>query len=141
MSLDLLSVQDSITAQLSTIPQDVYETTAPDDSKLRFDSNGTVLPYVVIQFSDMYESGVGSGIISSKYNLAEAYVIVSCIGPTERSARQVADVVREKLTGFTPVNGGEMKMLGRSVFFTTKDSKPDRFVTEVSFTLPVNTVW
>lgn len=141
MSLDLLSVHDSIATKLREIPQDVYETTAPDDSKLKFDPNGMVLPYVVVEFSDMYDNGTSNGIISSKYNVGDAYVIVSCVGPTERSARQVADVVRDKLTGFTPVNAGEMRLMGRSIFFTAKDSKPNRFVSEVSFTLPVNTVW
>lgn len=141
MSLNLLAVQDAITAKLSEIPQDVYETSAPDDSRLKFDSSGMILPYAVIEFSDMYESGVAGGIVSSKYDVAEAYVIISCVGPTQRSARQVADVVREKLAGFIPADSGELRIAGGSRYFTAPDAKPNRYVAEVAFTHLVNTVW
>ena len=141
MSLNLLAIQDEITAKLSEIPQDVYETSAPDDSKLKFDANGMILPYAVVEYSDMYESADSSGIISSKYNVAEAYVVVSCIGPTQRSARQVADVVRQKLAGFIPADSGELRIAGGSRYFTSPDAKPNRYVAEVAFTHPVNTVW
>lgn len=141
MSLDLLAVQDEITAKLREVPQDVYETAAPEDSKLKFDTSGIVLPYIVIEFSDMYESGITGGIISSKYDVAESSVIISCVGPTERSARQVANVVREKLTGFIPADAGELKLFGSARYFTGADSRTNRFVSEMAFTFPVNTVW
>lgn len=141
MSLSLLAVQDEITAKLKEISQDVYETSAPDDSKLRFDSDGNILPYVVIEFSDMYESAVSGGILSSKYNVGEAYLVISCIGPTQRSARQVADVVREKLAGFIPADSGELRIAGGSRYFTSQDTRPNRYVAEVAFTHSVNTVW
>jgi hypothetical protein len=141
MSLDLLSIQDEITAKLKEIPQDVYETTAPDDSKLKFDPSGMILPYVVIEYSDMYPGIERGGIISSRYDVGRAYAIVSCVGPTQRSARQVANVVRDKLTGFIPADAGEMVPSGGSISYTEADAKPNRFVAELSFTLPVNTVW
>lgn len=141
MSLNLLAVQDQITAKLSEIPQNVYEVSAPDDSKLPFDASGMVLPYAVIEFSDMYEMpGVG-GIMSTKYNTSESFVTVSCIGPTQRSARQVADVVRNKLTGFIPEDAGELRLFGGLRYFATQDAKPNRYVAEVSFIFVVNTVW
>lgn len=141
MSLNLLAVQDEITAKLKEIPQDVYESAAPDDSKLRFDTDGTILPYVVVEFSDMYESNVPGGIMSSKYDVSEAYLVVSCIAPTQRSARQVADVVRGKLAGFTPADSGELRIAGGSRYFTTQDARPNRYAAEVAFTHSVNTVW
>jgi hypothetical protein len=141
MSLNLLAVQDDITAKLRELPQDVYETSAPDDSKLKFDTNGMVLPYIVIEFADMYDSPDAAGIISTKYNLKTSYVVVSCVAPTERSARQVADVVRSKLTGYSPADAGEMSLAGGGLSYTVADSKPNRFVSELGFTFPVNTVW
>lgn len=140
MSLNLLAVQDQITAQLATLPQDVYETTAPEDSKLKFDTNGMILPYVVIEFGEMTEMPIGRGIISSKYNVNESYVLVSCVAPTQRAARQVADLVRDKLVGFIPQDAGELRMIGASPL-TGLDAKPNRFVSQLGFTFPVNTVW
>jgi len=141
MSLNLLAVQDQITTKLRELSQDVYETSAPDDSRLKFDSNGTILPYIVIEFSDMYESGAAKGILSAQYNIAESFIIVSCIGPTERSVRQVADLVRGKLTGFIPEDAGELKFSGGNRYYAGQDSRPNRYVAEVSFTFAVNTVW
>jgi hypothetical protein len=141
MSLNLLAIQDEITAKLREIPQDVYETSAPDDSKLKFDPNGNILPYVVLEFSDMQEIGLGNGIVGSKYNLMQSYVIASCIGPTERSTRQVADVVRNKLTGFIPADAGELRLAVGSKVFTLQDVRPNRYTTEVAFIFTANTVW
>lgn len=141
MSLDLLSVQDAIVTKLGELAQDVYETTAPDDTRLRFDTNGMILPYIVVEFADMYDSADGAGIISTKYDVKTSYIVVSCVGPTQRSARQVTQLVREKLTGFTPSNAGELTLAGGGLSYTVADSKPNRFVSEIGFTFKVNTVW
>jgi hypothetical protein len=141
MSLDLLAVQDQIITKLKELPQDVYETSTPDDSKLNFDSSGNILPYIVVEFSDMEDAPGAGGILSSKYNVGMSYIIVSCIGPTERSSRQVAGVVREKLTGFNPTDAGELRTAGGGVSYTSQTSKVNRFVSELAFTFPVNTVW
>lgn len=141
MSLNLLAVQDDIATELRTLAQDVYETSAPDDSKLKFDVNGMILPYIVIEYSDLYPSISGNGILSSKYDIKASFIIVTCIGPTERSARQVANVVREKLTGYKPVDSGELVQAGGSVSYVSQDAKPNRYVAELAFTFLTNTVW
>jgi hypothetical protein len=141
MSLNLLNIQDQIAQKLREIPQDVYETSAPDDSKLTFDANGNILPYAVIEFSDLQELGLGNGIIGARYNTMQSYIIVSCIGPTERSSRQVADVVRNKLTGFKPTDAGELRLAVGSRVFTIQDVRPNRYTAEVAFTFIANTVW
>jgi hypothetical protein len=141
MSLDLIAVQDQIVTKLNELAQDVYETTAPDDTRLRFDESGMILPYIVVEFADMYESGQSGGILSSKYDVKTSYIIVSCIAPTERSARQVAGLVRDKLAGFIPTDAGELILAGGGVSYSAQDAKPNRFVSELAFTFPVNIVW
>jgi hypothetical protein len=140
MSLDLLSVQDEIIAKLKELAQDVYETSVPEGTKLRFGADGNILPYIVVEFSDMYESGASNGILSSKYDSKVSYIIVSCVGPTERSVRQVAGLVREKLTGFTPNDAGELKPTG-GASYTSSNEKTSRYISDISFTFLVNTVW
>lgn len=140
MSLNLLAVHDQITAKLRELPQDVYETSAPDDSKLRFDANGMILPYIVISYSDMYEGTGSRGILSGRFDTGVSYADILCIGPTERSARQVADLVRDKLTGFVPTDAGELRFNG-GARYAGIDPKPNRYEAELSFVFPVNTVW
>ena len=141
MSLNLLPTQDAIAAKLRELAQDVYETSAPEDSKLRFDSNGMILPYIVVEFADMYDSIETGGILSTRYDVKTSYIVVSCVAPTERSARQVAELVRDKLTGFVPVDAGELTQTGGGVAYATQDQKPNRFTAELAFTFPVNIVW
>ena len=141
MSLNLLAVQDQITTKVNELAQDVYETTAPEDARLRFDANGMILPYIVIEFADMYESPQMGGILSSKYDVMTSYIIVSCVAPTQRAARQVAEAVRNKLTGFIPTDAGELVLSGGGVSYTAENPKANRFVAEIAFTFPVNTVW
>lgn len=140
MSLNLLAVQDQIADKLRELAQDVYETTPPEDAKLRFDATGNILPYIVIEFSDMYESALGNGILSTVYDVKSSSIIVSCVAPTERAARQVAGLVREKLTGFKPDDAGELK-LEAGATYTAAEPKAKRYVSELAFSFPVNTVW
>ena len=141
MSLNLLAVHDQIITKLRELPQDVYETAPPEDSKLKFDPSGMILPYIVVEFSDMYPTVGGAGIVSSKYDVGESYIIASCVAPTQRSSRQVADLVRAKLMGFQPDDGGELKLFGGGVGYTAEDPKPNRFISELGFSFLVNTVW
>jgi hypothetical protein len=140
MSLNLLAVQDQITEKLRELAQDVYETSAPDDSKLRFDDAGNLLPYIVVQYSDMYP-GISNGITGARYDMGTSYALITCVSSNQRAARQVADLVRDKLTGFIPDDGGELRFAGGAVDYANPDAKPNRYVAEVGFTFAVNTAW
>lgn len=140
MSLSLLPVQDAITSKLRELPQDIYETTAPEDTKLRMDTNGVLLPYAVIVHSDMYDTIDSKGVLSTRYDVKVAYADVYCMGPTERSARQLAELVRDKMVGFVPQNAGELRIDG-GVSYATVDNKTNRYMCQLSFAYPVNTVW
>lgn len=141
MSMNLIAVHDQITAKLKELPQEVYETAPPEDKRLLFDPSGLLMPYIVIQHSDMYPVGFGNGITGAKYDNAQAYCLVVCVGPTERSVRQVADLVRDKLTGFSPADGGELRFAGGSTEYATAETKQNRYTTELGFVFPVNTSW
>lgn len=141
MSLDLLAVQDQITAKLRELPQDVYETAVPDNEKVKYD-NKLFLPYIVAFYGDMSESPRGRGITSVRHNSGVSYVIVRCIAPTDRAAKQVAGLVRDKLTGFTPTDAGELRLSsgGASYAKTDNAAVPTHYVTEIPFVFAVNTV-
>jgi hypothetical protein len=140
MSLNLLAVQDQIVVKLNELSQDVYETSVPDEKKLRFDANGVLLPYIVVEFSDMEPGGNIGGILSSKYDVMSSSIVVSCVGPSERSVRQVAGLVRDKLIGYTPTDAGELRPAG-GISYTNSDQKVNRYVSELGFIFAVNTIW
>lgn len=139
MSLSLLPVQDDIIEKLSELPQTVYENGVPDDAQLQY-QGGIMLPFIVPFFGGYSHSSDGRGIVSSRQDLGESYCIVQCVGPTERSSRQVADAVRDKLTGFVPTDAGEMRPASNSrVVLPDFTSRPAKYVTEVTFRYAVNT--
>jgi hypothetical protein len=141
MSLDLLAVQDQIVTQLETMAQDVYVTAVPDDSKVQHGAGGLFLPYVVVLFADMKEAASGNGITSVRHNPGISYCVVETYAPTERAARQVSNIVRDKLTGFKPTDAGELRLAGGKTYSTVAyNSVPKKYVSEVAFTFIVNTV-
>lgn len=141
MSLDLLAVQDQITAKLNELAQDVYETSVPEDVKIKTGANGLFLPYIVAVYGDMQESALGKGITSSRYNTGTSFCVIECVAPSERPARQVANLVRDKLTGFKPTDAGELRLVGGNNYSTIDGlSTPRKYVSEVSFIFTVNTV-
>jgi hypothetical protein len=139
MSLQLLPVQDAISAHLRELPQTVYENTAPADELLEY-SNGTMLPFIVPIFGGYSRAIQGRGITSVRDDLGETYVTVACVGPTERSARQVADLVLDKLTGFKPVNASELTPASNTGTLVFDNSiKPVKYISEITFVFYVNT--
>lgn len=139
MGLSLIPIEDEIITKLKELPQTVYENGVPDDANLIY-SNGTMLPFIVPFFGGYARAVDGRGITSSRQDLGESYVIIQCVGPTERSSRQVADVVRDKMTGFKPNDAGEMIPSGNSRFVTPDfSSRPAKYISEVVFRYAVNT--
>ena len=141
MSLDLLAVQNQIVVHLKTMAQDVYVTAVPDDSKIKHGPAGLFLPYVVVLFSDMKESATGNGITSVRHNPGLSYCVVQTYAPTDVSARQVSNIVRDKLTGFKPTDAGELRLAGGKTYSTVEyNAVPKKYVSEVAFMFIVNTV-
>lgn len=142
MSLSLLPIQDAITTKLKELPQDVYENGVPDDAQLTYSTTGKLLPFVVASYSGYVPDVMGKGIVGARYDLGKSYVTFMCVGPSERSARQVADLVLDLMTGFKAPNAGELEpdSVGRPYMVNDSASKPAKYVSEVSFNFPVNTV-
>jgi hypothetical protein len=137
----LLSVQDAITTKVNELSQDVYVTAVPDDVKIKHSTTGLFLPYIVILFADVQEAANGQGITSSRNNLGVSFCAIECVAPTERAARQVAELVRDKLVGFTPTGAGEMRIAGgRTYGSVDTDAVPKKYTSEISFRYLINAV-
>ena len=142
MALSLLPVQDQITTKLKELPQDVYENAVPDDAILAHSPTGKLLPFIVANYSGFVQMPGERGIIGARYDIGRSYLNVYCIGPSERSSRQVADLVLDLLTGFQPTDATELEPenVGKPFVIHDSTSKPVKYVSEVSFTYAVNTV-
>lgn len=139
MGLSLLPIEDQIITRLKELPQTVYENGVPDDAQLAY-SNGSMLPFIVPFFGGFAKALDGRGIIGVRQDLGESYVIIQCVGPTERSSRQVADIVRDKMMGFQPTDAGQLEPAGNSRFITPDfSSRPAKYISEVTFRYAVNT--
>jgi len=139
MSMSILPVQDQIVTKLKELPQTVYENGVPDDANLEY-ANGLMLPFTVPFFGGYARSLDARGIVSVRQDLGESFVIVQCVGPTERSSRQVADLVRDKLAGYQPNDAGPLMPINNSRFLTPDmSSKPVKYIAEVTFRYAVNT--
>lgn len=141
MALALLPVQDQITTKLNELSQTVYENAVPEDKQLTY-TDGKLLPFIVASYAGFVQIPMERGITGPRADLGKSAVTVMCVGPTERSARQVADLVVDKLTGFKPSDAGvlEPETVGKTYSVSDSASRPVKYVSEVSFTFAVNTV-
>ena len=142
MALSLLPVHDQITNKINELSQDVYVTSVPDEAVLRYDANGLLLPYIIVNYSGIVQIRTERGITGPRQDLGRSYAVVSCVGPTERSTRQVMDLVVDKLTGFQPTDAGYLspETVGRPYASYDSNSRPVKYVTDIVFNFAVNTV-
>lgn len=142
MSLALLPVHDQITQKLKELPQSVFENSVPDDTELAYTPDGMMLPIIVVVYSGFIQRANERGITGPREDLARSYADVMCIGPTERSVRQVFDLVTEKLTGYEPTGAGFLlpETSGKPYIVYDANSKPAKHVIDISYSFAVNTV-
>lgn len=142
MSLALLPVQDAIVTKLSELAQTVYENAVPDDELLEHSVDGMMLPFIVIRHSGFIQPANERGITGPKQDLARSFAEIMCVGPTERSSRQVLDLVTDKLTGFQPTGGSILtpEGIGKPYVVYDTSGKASKFVSDITFSYAVNTV-
>lgn len=139
--MSLLAVQDEIVAQLNLLPQTVYDDGVPEDTKLTFDTNGILLPYIVVEHSGVTASVTGKPITGVKDASGESGISVLCVAPTQRASRQVAELVRQNLTGFKPTASGELTPVSAPYTYIDGTARPVRYVSEIVFGFALNNVW
>ncbi len=142
MSLQLIPVQDQITAKLRELAQTVYDNGVPEDSSLAYSPEGLLMPFIIAKYAGFVQSAVERGITGPRQDLARSYVEVTCVGPNERSVRQVLDLVTEKLTGFQPTGAGYLQPegVGKPYVIYDPNSRPVKYAVDMGFTFPINTV-
>jgi len=142
MSLALLPVQDQITTYVKELAQDVYENGVPEDNELVYSTDGMMMPFIVVQYSGFIQRSTERGITGPRQDLGRSYADFMCVAPTERAARQIFDLVSDKMTGFEPTGASLLTPEGVGKSYTVSDAstRPVKYVIDLSFSYAVNTV-
>jgi hypothetical protein len=139
--MSLLAIQDAIVTKLKELAQDVYDDGVPEETKLRFSTDGIMLPYIIVEHAGVVPSINGSPISGVAGASGKSSTTILCIGPNQRSSRQVAGLVREKLTGFKVATSGELTPSLAPYTYIDGNARPIRYVTEITFDFITDTVW
>lgn len=139
--MTLIAVQDAIVLRLKELPQDVYDDGVPEETKLRFSEDGILLPYIIVEHAGVIAQANGKPITGVAHASGESSVTILCLGPNQRSSRQVAGLVRSKLTGFKVAGSGELTPSLSPYTYIDGNARPIRYVTEITFDFVVDSVW
>jgi hypothetical protein len=137
MGFDLVSIQDQITAKIkATLPNTpVNEDGVLDDANLMRDSQGQLIPYIVLRYGSIRRHPNDYSIAGTRFDGYYATVDVSCVAPVGRMARQMLDVCTDALIGFKPTGQDECTTEGLPDNFPVMNNmgRPTAFVASVRF--------
>ena len=108
-----LDVEDEIVNLIKTIPNvDVYEGLMSDDkfTALLTDSN-QIKPFITVSFGGLIDPRRQiNGIVGAKYKSYDTTFVVRSVASSDRTSRQVRDLVQRKVLGYVPTNCSEIDM-------------------------------
>lgn len=140
-----LSVEDEITNLVKTIPHvDVYEGPMSDEkfAALLEDTN-QIKPFITISFGGLIDPRRRiNGIVGAKAKSYDTTFIVRCVASTDRTSRQVRDLVKDKVLGYVPTNCSEIDM---ALFGGTGEvsslGNPTRYASVQAYRFLLNSDW
>jgi phage gp37-like protein len=106
-----LDVQDEIVALLREIPHvDVYEGQMDDEAftALLTDSN-SIKPFITVSFGGLINpTQRNKGIVGARKDSQDTTFVVRTVASSDRTSRQVLQLVLDKLVGYSPSGCGEI---------------------------------
>jgi hypothetical protein len=136
MSLETTPTEDDIVARISTqvIPR-VVDTEVPEATTV-------AVPYILIEWGGPVRSEQDHHITSTVNDTLIGYGTFTVVSSDARSAKQVADKLRKALTGYRPVDSGEMILEGGVTYSNaTTTVKPNRFYRSLAYSWRTNLSW
>ncbi len=134
MALDTTATEADILAKVKTLANRVYTYEVPDADAT------PAYPYVVVYFGEPVRTGVDHHITSTRNDTLRGYVTVQVISSDVDSANALKNKLKVGLTGYRPVDSGEMVMEGGTGYAFT-DSKPTKFFRELGYSYRTNLTW
>lgn len=134
MSLDTTATETDILNAIKTaVGHDrVWPTEVPDGQDAAF-------PYVIVYFGEPIRASGGRHITSTRDDLLIGYITVQVVSTTDASANAVKNRIKAALTGFRPVDSGEMVLEGGMGYSAAQTQvKPTRYFRELAFSYRTN---
>lgn len=141
MTLNIVDVQEVILAHFrDNTPWYSAEQAIPDIHNLRRGSNGSITPYIAIQFGDLQRRGGGDTLVGVRTYDYELPIYVQAVASTPKVAREVAyrNVIDTMLGFKTDYTGEIRKRPGGAMWPITESSgATEAYLFPVSFAVTV----
>lgn len=132
MTLNLTPEEDILSRVQTNVLSRTYDTEVPEGTTPAY-------PYVVVYFGTPVRSASDHHITSTRNDTLIGYVTVQVISKDAVSARAIASKAQGELTGYRPVDSGEMILDGGTAYSrVATDTKPTRFYRELAFSYRTN---
>ena len=143
MALDPTPVFDDVLARVQSVigATKVYVAEVPEDKDIPV-VNALPVPFVSIYFGGPVRSSRDRHITTSRNDTTVLFFTVQAYAPRADIARTIKGRIIEGLTGYRPVDGGEMILAGGNTCTrASNEVRPTQFLEEVQFTCRSNLSW
>lgn len=126
-------VEDIATLMKTNLVPTVYDTEIPPATTVAY-TNGIMDPYYVVTFGGPVRASQGRGIVSTRNDVTMLYCTVSCVAPDITGRNYLVDAAIDLLTGYKPVDSGEMVLDGGLQYSNAyADVRPVKYYKDLSF--------
>lgn len=134
--LDTGPLEDDIQAVVTTVCPRVWVSEIPSDVAT------PKYPYVILYFGGPIRSASDHHITSSRNDTTIGYCTVQVVSTTDKSARDVNNLVRNALVGHRPPDAGEMVSEGGLAYSRgNNDVTPTKYYRETGYSYRTNLQW
>lgn len=136
--MDILRSTNSIKERIEELPYLIVYNELPDNFSPPV-HNGVMVPYINIRFGSPILTSGGRGIIGTRSDMHEMMVLMTCFAYDDDSLNIVCNSGINKLQGFKPDDGGELRLFGGMSFGGSHTSvQPSTHVRSMTFSYPMN---
>ena len=134
-TLNLAESEESVLAEIASLGLAVYEIEMPEDSELSFDKFGALTaPFYVVSFAGPLPTPQGErSLVGAKNDPVRNVVAVQTYAGDTASLRHAHNDVLDKLTGFYPVDSGELSFGGGNSYTVASNTVRPTLYVKVSF--------
>lgn len=143
MSLNTSDTEDDILARVKeSFPKTVYDVNIPEDDSLEYDSRGTLVPYAIVEWGDLQRRAGDRGIVSVRQDTYNYYFTVTIVAGRSSDARRLMRVMTDKLTGYRPVDAGEIVPKASMSFArSSATNRPMQYIYSTTYQCVTNLSW
>lgn len=136
--MDILRSTNSIKARIEELPYLIVYNEFPDNFSPPV-HNGIKVPYINIRFGSPILSSTDRGIVGTRNDTHLMMVLMTCFAYDDDSLNIVSNAAINKLQGFRPEDGGELRLFGGMSFGGSHTSvQPSTHTRSMTFEYPMN---